>query len=74
MWTQKIHKLVSKYKLKHKESSNEELINEAHWNFLIYIYIYRILIDMIVLNFTLGSPFHIKFFSLLHGFFNYSHV
>jgi hypothetical protein len=32
------------------------------------LYIYN-LNDMIVINFILGSPFHIKFFNLLHEFF-----
>jgi hypothetical protein len=43
--------------------------------FLIYIFlIFEILNDVIVINFILGNPFHIKFFNLLHGFFDQSHV
>jgi hypothetical protein len=38
--------------------------------FLIYIY----LNDMIIINFFFQSPFHIKKFNLLHGFFDQSHV
>jgi hypothetical protein len=38
------------------------------------IYIFSILNDVIVINFILGSPFHIKFFNLLQGFFYQSHV
>jgi hypothetical protein len=48
---------VSKYKIKNNASSNEELISEMQWNFPC-VYIYN-LNDMIVVNFILGSPFHI---------------
>ncbi len=42
MWIQKIVKIVSKYKLKNKTTSNEEFISEVHWIFLnIYIYIFN---------------------------------
>jgi hypothetical protein len=43
--------------------------------YLIYVYlIFLNLNDVIVINLILGSPFHIKFFDLLHGFFDQSHV
>ncbi len=43
--------------------------------FIIYKFlILKILNDVIVINFILGSPFHINFKNLLHGFFDQSHV
>jgi hypothetical protein len=43
--------------------------------FLIYIFlIFFQKNDVIVINFNLGSPFHIKLLNLLHGFFYQSHV
>ncbi len=68
-------KVVSKYKKIYIASSNEELISEVHWNvFNIYIQVFKILNDVIVINFILGSPFHILKINLLHGVFDQSHV
>ncbi len=50
MWTQKNVKVVSKKKGKSKASSNEEFINEVHWNFP-YISFLKVLNDVIVINF-----------------------
>jgi hypothetical protein len=44
--------------------------------FLIYIYIQflKIVNNMILINIIFESPFHIKFFSLLYGFFFINHM
>jgi len=49
MWFKKYFKVVSKQKLKNKTSLNEEFISEVHCNFP-YIYIYKVLNDVIVVN------------------------
>jgi len=43
--------------------------------FLIYIFlIFKVLNDVIIVNFYPWSPFHIKIFNILHDFFDQSHV
>jgi hypothetical protein len=45
-------KCQSSVKIKNKKSSNEKIINEVHWIFLIYvIFISKFLNDMIIVKF-----------------------
>jgi len=72
MWIQKIcHSnvkiIIRKYQMKN-------LLMKCIETFLIYIYIYKVLNDMIAVKFFHKSPFHIKNFNLLYGFFDQSHV
>jgi len=52
----------------------KNLLMKCIETFLIYIYIYKVLNDMIAVKFFHKSPFHIKNFNLLYGFFDQSHV
>lgn len=53
----------------------KNLLMECIETFLIHILKFlKILNDVIAINFIIGNPFHIKFFSLLHEFFLSNHM
>jgi hypothetical protein len=53
----------------------KNLLMKCIETFLMYIFLIKKKFnDVIVITFILASPFHIKFFNLLHGFFDQPHV
>jgi hypothetical protein len=53
----------------------KNLLMKCIETFLVYIFLFfKVLNDVIIINFDPSNPFHIKNFNLLHGFFDQPHV
>jgi hypothetical protein len=69
MWTQEKCQSSVKIKIKNIVSSNEKFIIKVHWNFPnIYILFLKVLMMWLL------YVYFWKWFNLLHGFFDQSHV